>query len=228
MVLPQVFAVPKTWAGRRGYTLVRWADGGPDADKNNRTIHVFRNVNHQARFYNVIANNFQRDRREISTKKSSGRVISTAIWNHRGQSLEYVDGPDRSTYPIVNMPAANIPIINTGTFIPIVNEAPPVPVTAPVPPVHKPSYIISKIPQHTIRALLRDAAMSEEVCAITGEELDVTNGAVTSCFHLFEKNAIATWLAMPNSRDKCPVCNEHCNSYTLEDDGPPPLGVESP
>ena len=69
--------------------------------------------------------------------------------------------------------------------------------------------------------------MTEEVCAITGEEIDVANGAVTSCFHLFEKNAIATWLAMPNSRDKCPVCNENCNSYTLDDDSPPPLVMET-
>ena len=230
MVLPQVFAVPKTWVGRRGYALVRWSDGGPDADKNNRTIHAFRALNHQGRFYNVIANQFQRDRREISTKKSSGRVVSTATWNHRGQSLEYVNGPDRITYPIINMPAVNIPAMKNNTFIPIVAQVPaqaPAPAQAPPVPVQKPSYVISKIPQHAVRALLRDAAMTEEVCAITGEEIDIGNGAVTSCFHLFEKNAIATWLAMPNSRDKCPVCNELCNSYTLDDDGPPPLDMET-
>ena len=227
MVLPQTFAVPKTWRGRRGYTLVRWTDGGPDANNNNRTVHVFRTVNHQDRYYRVIVNEFQRDRREISTKKSSGRFTSTATWNHRGQSLEYVNGPDRTTYPIVNMPAVSIPAVKNITFIPIID---PVPVQAPAPvqaPVQKPSYIISKIPQHAVRALLRDAAMTEEVCAITGEEIDVANGAVTSCFHLFEKNAIATWLAMPNSRDKCPVCNENCNSYTLDDDSPPPLVMET-
>jgi hypothetical protein len=57
--------------------------------------------------------------------------------------------------------------------------------------------------------------MQEETCSITGEEIDVTNGAMTSCFHIFEKNAIATWLAMPNSQDKCPVCNCKCNSFTV-------------
>ena len=230
MVLPQVFAVPKTWLGRRGYILVRWTDGGPDANNNNRTVHAFRSVNHQERYYRVIANEFQRDPRTISTKKSSGRLVSTAMWNHRGQSLEYVNGDNRTTYPIVNMPAASIPALKNNTFIPIVEAAQPAPAQAPAPaqvPVQKPSYIISKIPQHAVRALLRDAAMTEEVCAITGEELDVANGAVTSCFHLFEKNAIATWLAMPNSRDKCPVCNELCNSYTLDHDGPPPLVMET-
>jgi len=230
MVLPQVFAVPKTWVGRRGYVLVRWTDGGPDANNNNRTVHAFHTVNHQDRYYRVVANEFQRDRREISTKKSSGRFVSTAKWNHRGQSLEYVNGDHRTTYPIVNMPAASIPAVKNNTWIPVID---PVPAQAPAQqapapaPVPKPSYIISKIPQHAVRALLRDAAMTEEVCAITGEEIDVGNGAVTSCFHLFEKNAIATWLAMPNSRDKCPVCNELCNSYTLDHDGPPPLGVET-
>jgi hypothetical protein len=91
---------------------------------------------------------------------------------------------------------------------------------APVAPVQK-KYPITTIPQHIVMALLRDAAMQEEVCPITSEEIDVTNGAVTSCFHLFEKNAIMQWLLMPNSRDKCPVCNATCNSFTLDE--PPPL-----
>ena len=230
MVLPQTFAVLKTWRGRRGYTLVRWIDGGPDENNNNRTVHAFRSVDHQGRYYSVVANQFQRDNHAISTKKSSGRLVNTSIWNHRGQSLEYVNGPNRTTYPIVNIQAASIPALKNTTFIPIVDPIAPAPTPAPAPapgPTHKPSYAISKIPHHAVLALLRDAAMTEEVCAITGEELDVANGAVTSCFHLFEKNAIATWLAMPNSRDKCPVCNEHCNSYTLDDDLPPPLHIET-
>jgi hypothetical protein len=136
MVLPQVFAVLKTRAGLRGYALVRWSDGGPDANFNNRTVHVFRAVNHQDRYYRVTANEFQRDRREISTKKSSGRFVSTAKWNHAGQSLVYVNGVDRTTYPIVNMPAVNIPAVRNNTWIPIIDPAPaqaPAQVSAPAP-----------------------------------------------------------------------------------------------
>jgi hypothetical protein len=78
-------------------------------------------------------------------------------------------------------------------------------------------HMIHMIPQHAVRAFLRDAAMQEEICPITNEEIDVTNGAMTSCFHLFEKNAIATWLAMPNSEAKCPVCKNKCTTFTLEE-----------
>jgi len=95
---------------------------------------------------------------------------------------------------------------------PVVPVAPVAPVV-PVAPVI--NYTIQKIPQHIVMALLRDAAMQEEICPITSEELDVTNGAITSCFHLFEKNAIMKWLLTPNSHNKCPVCNTPCNSYTL-------------
>ena len=133
-------------------------------------------------------------------------------------------------------PGTTLPQIQTQSFIPItqpVQQANPV---QPVPQLQLPANIaamniprniiknfpITTIPQHIVMALLRDAAMQEEVCPITSEEIDVSNGAVTSCFHLFEKNAIMQWLLMPNSRDKCPVCNTQCNSFTL-DNGPPPL-----
>ena len=82
----------------------------------------------------------------------------------------------------------------------------------PLPPV----YSISTIPQHAVRAFLTYAVLTEEQCSITGESIDITNGAVTTCFHVFQKDAIAKWLAMPNSQDKCPVCNAKCNMFTLD------------
>jgi hypothetical protein len=118
--------------------------------------------------------------------------------------------------------------MTTRSFIPIREPLAPVPLAqvplAPVLPAPRPAprnYVMTSIPQHIVRALLRDAAMQEEVCPITSEEIDISNGAITSCFHLFEKNAIAKWLSLPNSLDKCPVCNCPCNSYTLDE--PPPL-----
>jgi hypothetical protein len=96
-----------------------------------------------------------------------------------------------------------------------VPAVPAVPALLP-PPEGPPKYPIDTIPQHIIRALLRDAVMQEEICPITNMELDVSNGAVTSCFHLFNRDAICKWLSMPGSRDKCPVCNCPCNSYTLD------------
>jgi SUMO ligase MMS21 Smc5/6 complex component len=95
---------------------------------------------------------------------------------------------------------------------PVAPMAPIVPMAPPKPA----KYTIETIPQHVIRALLRDAAMYEEECPITAVDIDITNGAVTSCFHLFEKDAIQKWLSLPNSKEKCPVCNTPCNSYTLD------------
>jgi len=125
--------------------------------------------------------------------------------------------------------STSLPVMKAFSFIPITQPVQPVPMQ-PVPQLHLPilpipvekKFPITTIPRHIVMALLRDAAMQEEICPITSEEIDVTNGAVTSCFHLFEKNAIMQWLLMPNSRDKCPVCNAQCNSFTLDND-PPPL-----
>jgi hypothetical protein len=159
------------------------------------------------------------------------RLTRDYLINERGEGVR--------RYPVIEITSPSTVLVpcRTGTFIPIVNNPAPVtdpnplaaqqalqqliaenplPQTLPQTVLQTPKlYTIATIPQHAVRAFLRDAAMQEEVCSITGEEIDVTNGAITSCFHTFEKNAIATWLAMPNSRDKCPVCNSKCNSFTV-------------
>jgi hypothetical protein len=217
MVLPQTFAVRRTLNGRDGYAILKWTDGGVDAE--NRTIHVLKGEKHNDHFYNIIRNEFPTDARTIETKKSSGRNIRRIVWSHTQQSLQYMNGTTRRTYHIINIGNACIPVIKQWSFLPIVDNSAPQqlpqqPQQAPVQP-RQLTYTISEIPQHAVRALLRDAVLNEEVCPITGEEIDVTNGAITTCFHLFEKDAITKWLSMPNSRDKCPTCNANCNSYTL-------------
>jgi hypothetical protein len=217
MVLPQTFAVRKTFNGRDGYAIIKWTDGG--ADPQNRMIHVLKGEKHNDHFYNVIRNEFPTDSRTIATKKSSGRNVRLVLWVHTKQSLQYVNGTTRRTYHIINIGNVCIPAIKQWSFLPIVDNSAPqqlpqLPQAVPVQP-RQLTYTISEIPQHAVRALLRDAVLNEEVCPITGEEIDVTNGAVTPCFHLFEKDAITKWLSMPNSRDKCPTCNANCNSYTL-------------
>ena len=226
MVLPQTFAVGRSLNGRNGYAILKWTDGG--ADPQNRTIHVLKGEKHNDHFYNVIRNEFPTDSRTIATKKSSGRNVRLVLWVHTKQSLQYVNGTTRRTYHIINIGNVCIPAIKQWSFLPIVDNSAPQhlpqqPLQAPVqqhmqdavPELRQLRYVVSEIPQHAVRALLRDAVLNEEVCPITGEEIDVTNGAVTTCFHLFEKDAITKWLSMPNSRDKCPTCNANCNSYTL-------------
>ena len=225
--LPILFAVLTKRGQTRGYYLLRWSHGGLDTA--NKIIHVLKPANHHNRFYNIHA--FQRTGirwNTIVTKKNQGNMIRASRWKFVNERLHTSDG----RIPVINISqaSATLPSMPSYAFIPITtnNTVPAVPVPAvpvpavpavpAVPPVNLTvtrKYPIVTIPQHVVLSLLRDAVMHEEVCPITSENIDVSNGAVTSCFHLFEKNAILQWLLMPSSQDKCPVCNCPCNSFTL-------------
>lgn len=231
--LPNTFCVKTIMNGREGYYLMRWSHGGLDAD--NKIIHILKPANHHDNFYNISSTAATIRWNVIVTKKNSGTVTRSIHWMYTNQRLT----SNEQRIPVIHITpmSTSLPVIKPYSFIPIRQPVQPV---QPVPQLHLPAHItamniprntiknfpITTIPQHIVMALLRDAAMQEEVCPITSEELDVTNGAVTSCFHLFEKNAIMKWLLMPNSRDKCPVCNAACNSFTLTDE-PPPLHIRA-
>jgi len=220
--LPILFAILAKRGQTRGYYLVRWSHGGLDAA--NKIIHVLKPANHHNRFYNIHA--FQRPGirwNNIVTKKNQGTMIRASKWKFVNERLH--SNGDRIPVIRISPTSSTLPQMPSYAFVPITTnnnvQAPPVapPVVPPaVPPVNLTvtrKYPISTIPQHIVLSLLRDAVMQEEVCPITSENIDVANGAVTSCFHLFEKNAILQWLLMPSSQDKCPVCNCPCNSFTL-------------
>ena len=220
--LPILFAILAKRGQTRGYYLVRWSHGGLDTA--NKIIHVLKPANHHNRFYNIHA--FQRPGirwNNIVTKKNQGTMIRASKWKFVNERLH--SNGDRIPVIRISPTSSTLPQMPSYAFVPITTnnnvQAPPVapPVVPPaVPPVNLTvtrKYPISTIPQHIVLSLLRDAVMQEEVCPITSENIDVANGAVTSCFHLFEKNAILQWLLMPSSQDKCPVCNCPCNSFTL-------------
>ncbi len=230
--LPITFCVKTTQNGREGYYLMRWSHGG--VDPNGKIIHILKPANHHNNFYNISSIARPIRWNEIITRKNSGNLTRSINWKFTNQRLTC----EEQRIPVIHITpmSTSLPVIKPYSFIPITQPVQQVNPVQPVPQLNLPAHIaemnipqntvkkfpITTIPQHIVMALLRDAAMQEEVCPITTVELDVTNGAVTSCFHLFEKNAIMQWLLMPNSRDKCPVCNAPCNSFTL-DDGPPPL-----
>jgi hypothetical protein len=201
--------------------------------ENNEVVHILKGTPHHDRFYNIehipLAeqnNTWYR----ISTRKNAGNIVRPISWRFTSQKLKH----DDMTFPVLNISPMNaLPSMKVTSFIPIVTNTPTAPAApvapaapavpaapaapaVPILPDSPPKYPIDTIPQHIIRALLRDAVMQEEICPITNMELDVSNGAVTSCFHLFNRDAICKWLSMPGSRDKCPVCNCPCNSYTLD------------
>jgi len=218
--LPERFCIKTRYNNRHGYFLLRWVDAG--LDHQNNQIHRLMPVAHNDRFFNIqafIPPNLQYN--SIIIRKSHGTVNRAMRWKYVSEQLRY-QGHIISVLKVTPMSSC-LPSITGFTFVPIRDDNPDVPTQpavpmapmAPIAPIEK-QFVITSIPQHIVRSLLRDAAMQEEVCPITGEEIDVTNGAITTCFHLFEKNAILQWLLIPNSRDKCPVCNAPCKSYTLE------------
>ena len=203
---PMTFCVRTNVGQREGYYLLRWIHGG--FDNENKVVHVLKPGNHLNRFYNVLnyapANTATYN---IITRKGNGNVNRPISWFYTNKRLSY----HGLHIPIIQISPMNaLPSIKPTAFIPITEPLP-----APVVPVNK-TYTINKIPQHIITAILRDAAFHEESCPITSVDIDVSNGAITSCFHIFEKSAIKHWLSLPASKDKCPICNTPCNSYTLD------------
>ena len=219
--LPQQFCVKARHQGRDGYFLLRWSQGANDPT--GRAVHILKPSNHHDRYYNVSrrpATDPVPPLSRILVRKGQGTVNREISWHLRQEVLTY----QGTRFPVLHCtPSTALPSTNLRSFIPILDPA-PVPAQAQAPvQVAQRRYKINTIPQHIVLALLRDAAMNDVTCPITSDDIDITNGAVTSCFHLFERDAIARWLAMPYSKDECPVCKQPCNSFSLERDEPPPL-----
>ena len=64
-----------------------------------------------------------------------------------------------------------------------------------------------KIPQRIAWIVAEDACKRGEDCSITLDAITPITAAVTSCFHVFDANAIAKWLeTTPGSQ--CPMCKK--------------------
>jgi len=104
--------------------------------------------------------------------------------------------------------------------IPVVAAAPVAPAPAPAAPVVArvprpvaagavPRNIIlpEKIPQRIAWIVAEDACKRSEDCSITLDPITPITAAVTSCFHVFDADAIAKWLeSTPGSL--CPMCKK--------------------
>jgi hypothetical protein len=144
----------------------------------------------------------------VKLRKPRGQTDNNCRWKYTSECLRY----QNEFYPVLTVtPAAFLDsdiIKHELSWIPLREEVNRVRVNVAIKSV-------VEIPCHAILALLRDAVIQGSVCPITTDEVDITNGAVTSCFHIFEKNAIATWLASDKSKKQCPVCKKECKSFTL-------------
>jgi hypothetical protein len=214
--LPHVFCVNTRLNNREGYFLLRWSTG--ETDTNGRVVHVIKPANHHQRFYSIDALVANVALHDITSRKGQGNVTRQMRWRFTDKQLR---DPDGMRIPVIRVTSQVVlPAIKLTSFIPIITNVPAVPAAPAVPvpeaPVQPKKYTIPSIPQHIIRALLTNAVMNSETCPITSGDIDVSNGAITSCFHFFEKTAITRWLSMPNSKDECPLCKTPCNSYTLD------------
>jgi hypothetical protein len=64
------------------------------------------------------------------------------------------------------------------------------------------------IPEFVATLLVQKAQQENQTCPITMEELKVGDVGVTSCFHVFQRDALATWVSQHTS---CPVCKQTCS-----------------
>jgi SUMO ligase MMS21 Smc5/6 complex component len=60
---------------------------------------------------------------------------------------------------------------------------------------------------NTIKKLYID---KNETCPITYESLTIETISITSCYHVFNKDAITNWFKTKNN---CPVCRERCEIW---------------
>jgi len=85
----------------------------------------------------------------------------------------------------------------------------PVPVAGPVPvqavPVQQQQQP-TPIPKFVADLIIADAVAKAAACPITMEPLKIATAAVTTCFHVFDANAIASWLASDAGNGACAVC----------------------
>lgn len=65
-----------------------------------------------------------------------------------------------------------------------------------------------KIPSRIARLIAQDAEVAGELCPITMDTITATNCSVTSCFHVFDRDAIAQWMV---NNTACPVCKQACS-----------------
>ena len=227
--LPPAFCVESYKGERAGYSFF----GSVEEEVQPVNICIIKAKKHNDMYFQIINDtaHILHNRttwRQTLARKGQGHVNRLAKWRHTGTSLKH----DDIEYPVLRIKSQNtiVPVIANESFIPIINNnqatrvvTPPAPVapaarnmnppTRTVPPPLQP--VIDVIPQHAIKLILLGALIEGETCPITTNDITLENGAVTTCFHLFDKGAINQWLNTPASRGECPVCKDSCKSYSM-------------
>ena len=87
----------------------------------------------------------------------------------------------------------------------------PLPSIEPEPPI----LHIEPIPQRIAKLLAESSISKEEVCPITMESMNLSNVAVTSCFHVFSADSLEGWFDINLNKPQCPVCRKSCKATNI-------------
>jgi hypothetical protein len=104
----------------------------------------------------------------------------------------------------------------------------PAPVLVAPPRQQMPMKRKESIPRRIAWLIAEDAQKQGDTCAITMEEISPMTAAVTTCFHVFNGDALAEWVARHTNASKipCPVCRKDFSMTRSYEDEPPPLVLD--
>ena len=87
----------------------------------------------------------------------------------------------------------------------------PIVLNLPIIEIHDSLPIPEAIPRRIARLVVEDAIKKNELCGIIMEPLEISNTAVTSCYHTFNAVALETWFEKNATRSTCPACRKICS-----------------
>ena len=76
------------------------------------------------------------------------------------------------------------------------------------PPIARDLPALPAFPAHLVSPVLEAAVAERKTCPITMEPIQKMGAAITSCGHIFQKEAIQKWLT---SHETCPECRQRCS-----------------
>jgi hypothetical protein len=96
--------------------------------------------------------------------------------------------------------------------VPVLVPANPVNAVNPANPANPANIFmrLKPIPKRIAWLIAEDASKSNESCPILAEPISPLTSAVTSCFHVFDCEAINEWFVRNPVNTQCPVCREVC------------------
>jgi len=136
-----------------------------------------------------------------------GTAVVPIIQKKSGSTRNFPNGIYAGEFTCTNLYTGNIPNANTlWTLRPVPQIENPVqlPIIANPLPIN-PVVSVEPIPQRIAWLIAEDACVRNEICSIILEPISPITSSVTNCFHVFETNAIKTWL---EKNSTCPLCKK--------------------